>query len=68
MLLKDGLIKVMEGFTTMEELLRVIDVNDDFGEDDELRDAIIGKTKDKEETNDSSNPFLNANNNNVELL
>ena len=51
-LLKDGLIKVMEGFTSMDEILRVIDVNDDFGEDDQdLKDAIIGK----QSTNSNSN-------------
>ena len=54
-LLKDGLIKVMEGFTSMDELLRVIDINDDFGqEDDELKDAIIGKNTPK-----VFNPFRN---------
>ncbi len=56
-LLKDGLIKVMEGFTSMDELLRVIDVEDDFGkDDDELKDAIMGKT-----TNKVNNPFKNQN-------
>jgi len=43
-LLKDGLIKIMEGYTSIDELVRVIDINDDFGEDDQdLKDAIIGK-------------------------
>jgi type IV pilus assembly protein PilB len=43
-LLKDGLIKIMEGYTSLDELLRVIDLNDDFGEEDEeLKNAIIGK-------------------------
>lgn len=42
-LLKDGLIKVMEGITSMEELLKVIDIDDDFGEEDELiKSTIIG--------------------------
>ncbi len=55
-LLKDGLIKVMEGFTSMDELLRVIDVNDDFGnEDTEIKDAIIGKSTNKKPVN----PFQN---------
>ncbi len=53
-LLKDGLIKVLEGYTSMDEIVRVIDVNDDFGEDDkELRDAIIGKST----MQANSNPF-----------
>ena len=59
-LLKDGLIKVMEGYTSMDEILRVIDVNDDVGDDDqELKDAIIGKTS----TNitPTNNPFINQN-------
>ena len=44
-LLKDGLIKVIEGYTSMDELVRVIDIDDDFGDDDQdIKDAIIGKT------------------------
>lgn len=51
-LLKDGLIKVMEGFTSMDEIVRVIDVDDDFGDDDqEIKDAIIGKTSRSTQTN-----------------
>ncbi len=66
-LLKDGLMKVVEGFTTMDEILRVIDVNDDFGLDDqELKDAFIGKTTPKEEV---TNPFIKKiNQNNIESL
>jgi len=57
-LLKDGLIKVMEGFTSMDEILRVIDVNDDFGQDDqELKDAIIGKVTNNTTAN-VNNPFI----------
>ncbi len=62
-LLKDGLLKVMEGFTSMDEILRVIDVNDDFGADDqELKDAFIGKVS----TNQNNNPF--SQNNDIETL
>ncbi len=44
-LLKDGLIKVIEGKTSMDEILRVIDVNDDLGNDDEeLKNMVMGKT------------------------
>ena len=63
-LLKDGLIKVMEGFTSMDEILRVIDVNDDFGEDDQdLKDAIIGKQStnsnmNMNRENSKPNPFI----------
>jgi len=60
-LLKDGLIKVMEGFTSMDEILRVIDVNDDFGEDDQdLKDAIIGKSSNNT-NNNVHNPFIKPN-------
>ena len=43
-LLKDGLIKVMEGYTSIDEIVRVIDIKDDLGEEDtELKNALIGK-------------------------
>jgi len=58
-LLKDGLIKVMEGFTSMDEIVRVIDVNDDFGEDDkDIKDAIIGKTSNTKNNQTVNNPFI----------
>ena len=58
-LLKDGLIKVIEGSTSMDEILRVIDVNEDFGADDEqLKNAIIGKTVTTEKNDYIENPFL----------
>ena len=51
-LLKDGLVKVMTGFTSMDELVRVIDIDDDFGEDDqEIKDALIGKVTQKTQNN-----------------
>lgn len=44
-LLKDGLTKVMEGYSSMEELLRVIDIKEDFEEEDlDLKNAFIGKS------------------------
>ncbi len=43
-LLKDGLEKVVAGITSIDEILRVIDVDDDFGEDDaDIKAALIGK-------------------------
>lgn len=43
-LLDDGLIKVINGLTSFEEVLRVIDIEDDLGEEQkELRNALIGK-------------------------
>ncbi len=44
-LLEDGLMKVMEGQTSFEEILRVIDIEDDLGsEDTAIKNALIGKT------------------------
>ncbi len=43
-LLEDGLEKVVSGLTSIEEILRVIDVDDDIGEDEsDIKDAFIGK-------------------------
>lgn len=43
-ILQDGLLKVMDGLTSFEEVLRVIDIDDDLGEDEsEIKNAIIGK-------------------------
>jgi type IV pilus assembly protein PilB len=44
-LLEDGLMKVMEGLTSFEEILRVIDIEDDLGtEDEQIKNALMGKT------------------------
>ncbi len=43
-LLEDGLLKVMEGLSSFEEILRVIDVDDDLGSDDiGIKNALMGK-------------------------
>lgn len=43
-LLEDGLIKVMEGLSSFEEILRVIDIDDDLGSEDiAIKNALIGK-------------------------
>lgn len=43
-LLDDGLIKVINGLTSFEEVLRVIDIKDDLGEgESDLKDALIGR-------------------------
>ena len=45
-ILQDGLMKVLQGLTSFEEVLRVIDVETDFGEKDaELKAALLGKIK-----------------------
>ena len=52
-LLEDGLKKVVSGVTSFEEILRIIDVAEDFGEgDEELRQALMGKTQITENKND----------------
>ena len=44
-LLDDGLIKVINGLTSFEEVLRVIDIEEDIDEEDErIKNAITGKT------------------------
>ena len=59
-LLKDGLEKVLEGSTSINEILRVIDVNDDLGSDDQaLKDAVIGKNT--EQNNQTTSSFANNN-------
>ena len=48
-ILDDGLIKVINGLTSFEEVLRVIDIEDDLGEEQkELKNALIGKKEHKE--------------------
>lgn len=43
-LLEDGLLKVISGITSIEEVVKVIDLDADFGSDDiELRNAFLGK-------------------------
>lgn len=44
-LLQDGLNKVVNGLTSFEEILRIIDIEEDFGEDEEeLKNALIGRS------------------------
>ncbi len=51
-ILDDGLIKVINGLTSFEEVLRVIDVEEDLGEEQkELKNALIGR-ENKYETNE----------------
>lgn len=50
-ILEDGLYKVIQGLTSFEEILRVIDIDDDLGaEDIEIKNALIGKNQSIEET------------------
>ena len=45
-LLQDGLKKVVDGRTSFDEILRVIDIEEDFGDDEEdIKQALIGKIK-----------------------
>lgn len=44
-LLQDGLEKVINGLTSFDEVLRVIEVDTDFGDDEkDIKDAIMGKS------------------------
>ena len=43
-LLEDGLNKVVNGLTSFEEVLRIIDLESDFGDDDiEIKNALLGR-------------------------
>ena len=54
-LLQDGLEKVLNGLTSFDEVLRVIEVDSDFGEGEkDIRDAIMGKNI-FENNNDTNN-------------
>lgn len=47
-LLKDGLQKVLNGYTSFEEILRIIDIDEDLGDEDEkIKNALIGNKKNK---------------------
>ena len=51
-LLKDGLEKVLNGYTSFEEILRIIDIDEDLGdEDEEIKNALIGNKKKTEHSN-----------------
>lgn len=53
-ILEDGLIKVIDGLTSFEEILRVIDIADDVGnEETEVKNALIGKVVKKEDKDDN---------------
>ena len=66
-LLQDGLEKVINGLTSFDEVLRVIEVDSDFGEDEkDIKDAILGKEKPTNNENIEDNN--NNNNNNLENL
>lgn len=44
-LLQDGLKKVVNGLTSFEEIVRIIDIEEDFGEgDEEIKNALIGRS------------------------
>jgi len=45
-LLKDGLQKVLSGYTSFEEILRIIDIDEDLGDEDEnIKTALTGHKK-----------------------
>lgn len=52
-LLQDGLLKVINGLTSFDEVLNVIDISEDISEDDEeIKKAIIGNYNVNEEIKD----------------
>ena len=64
-LIKDGLIKVMEGLTSIDEILRVIDIKEDiFNDNEDLKNAFIGKNDIRSNINTQQtrrNPFVKQN-------
>lgn len=66
-LLEDGLMKVMNGLTSFEEILRVIDIDDDLGaEETEIKDALMGKTSSSR--HETSYITKSPQQNNIEIL
>lgn len=64
-LLQDGLRKVVNGLTSFEEILRIIDIDEDFGNDDEeLKMALLGKLHGTraQQANLMSQPIINVQN------
>lgn len=54
-LLEDGLEKVIDGTTSIEEVVRVISIEDDFGDDDdEIKKAFIGTSVENSTKNSNS--------------
>lgn len=54
-LLKDGLIKALEGLTSFEEILRIIDIDEDLSDSDQdIKDALLGKPNADIETLDTN--------------
>ena len=66
--MQDGLIKVINGDTSFEEILRLIDVDEDFGEEEtEIKAAILGKIQENTSVKDAviedNEELLNSNEN-----
>lgn len=66
-ILEDGLNKVIEGVTSFDEILRVIDLETDFVDEDtmSLKKALIGKEKEEKTSNEKP---LEVIENNIEVL
>ena len=80
-LLQDGLEKVLNGLTSFDEVVRVIEVDSDFGDDEQdIKNALLGKTTETQEnsteagaettttTDATPTPTAEVQNNNVESL
>ncbi|NMA50587.1 MAG: type II/IV secretion system protein [Mollicutes bacterium] len=58
-LLEDGLEKVINGTTSIEEVIRVISIEDDFGkDDDDIKKAFIGTNVENNDASDNSIEML----------
>ena len=58
-LLEDGLEKVIDGTTSIEEVIRVISIEDDFGkDDDDIKKAFIGTNVENNDASDNSIEML----------
>ena len=65
-MLQDGLEKVVNGDTSFEELLTIIDINDDIDEnDEELKKAILGTTTQNTSQNKVNTPTTKTTGNNM---
>ena len=68
-LLEDGLQKVVEGYTSIEEILRVIDVESDIDENDtELKNAFMGKLANTVTSIDTNTSNTDSANTNMQII
>ncbi len=60
-ILQDGLLKVANGLTSFEEIIRLIDIEEDFGDSEsEIKNALLGKTNEENVTETKQNTKANV--------